>query len=311
MRAVDLFAGWGGFTCGAEQAGARVLWAANHWPLAVAAHSLNHPHAKHVCQDLRQADWTSLPAYELLLAAPACQGHSTASQPQRRRYHDALRATAWAVVDCAEVTRPAAIVVENVPSFLRWELFGVWFEALGRLGYDLTTQVLTASRWGVPQRRERLIVIGVRDGRAPAIADPNVGEPAFAPCVEWDAPGWRTVSRASVGARARIDSARRRLGRRFLVQHVTGHRGVSLAEPIRTITTKDQWIVVDGDRYRPLTLREYARAMGFPDTYRCPDNVTRSDAVKGYGNAICPPMARAAVSALLGTRCGDGRVEAA
>lgn len=35
MRAVDLFAGWGGFTCAAEQAGVSVVWAANHWPLAV------------------------------------------------------------------------------------------------------------------------------------------------------------------------------------------------------------------------------------------------------------------------------------
>lgn len=69
-RAVDLFAGWGGFTEGAERVpGVEVLWAANHWPLAVEAHALNHPGTAHSCQDLQQADWTQLPDYELLLAS--------------------------------------------------------------------------------------------------------------------------------------------------------------------------------------------------------------------------------------------------
>lgn len=117
IRAIDLFAGWGGFTLGAELAGVRVVWAANHWPRAVEVHAANHPGVEHVCQDLRQADWTALPAFDLLLGGPACQGHSEAGQPARARghVHDAERATAWAVVDCAEATSPRAIVVENVP----------------------------------------------------------------------------------------------------------------------------------------------------------------------------------------------------
>ena len=43
MRAIDLFAGAGGFTVGAIEAGAEVVWAANHWAEAVACHALNHP----------------------------------------------------------------------------------------------------------------------------------------------------------------------------------------------------------------------------------------------------------------------------
>src|SRR5688572_7699225 len=69
LKAIDLFAGAGGFTAGAERAGARVLWAANHWPAAVACHASNHPHIEHACQDLRQADFTRLPRFDLLLAS--------------------------------------------------------------------------------------------------------------------------------------------------------------------------------------------------------------------------------------------------
>lgn len=298
MRAVDLFSGWGGFTLGAEQAGASVVWAANHWPLAVEAHATNHPCTEHVCQDLRQADWTTLPAFDLLLASPACQPHSTASQPGRLPRHDAERATAWAVVDCADATEPRAIVVENVPAFRRWRLYPVWREALMQLGYHLDERVVCASQHGVPQRRNRLFIVATRKPMGLALRAP-VAEPAFGPCIEWDAPGWRPLDNASPGARKRIARAQQAHGDTCLTQHVTGHPGVGLHEPIRTITTKDQWAIVDGDRYRPLTVREYARGMGFPDSYSWPGSASRTDAIKGLGNAVAPPVARDVVGAVM------------
>jgi len=78
IKAADLFAGLGGFTEGAEAAGVDVVWAANHWPQAVECHRRNHPRVEHLCQDLQQADWTTVPRHDLLLASPACQGHSKA-----------------------------------------------------------------------------------------------------------------------------------------------------------------------------------------------------------------------------------------
>jgi DNA (cytosine-5)-methyltransferase 1 len=298
MKAVDLFAGAGGFTTGATAAGVSVVWAADHWPFAVETHALNHPETAHECQDLRQADWTRLPAYDLLLASPACQGHSQASQPKRRTYHDAMRATAWAVVDCADVTEPHAIVVENVPDFRRWRLFPEWRAALVRLGYTLTELDVRASHHGVPQRRDRLFIVGTKSGAAPYLPR-AMSEPAFGPCVDWTDGAWRPIERASVGARERIARAQRNHGPRCLVQHVTGHPGVPLDEPIRTVTTKDQWAVVDGGRYRPLTVRETARAMGFPADYRFPDGAGRRDRVLALGNAVPPPVARDVVAATM------------
>ena len=120
--AVDLFAGAGGFTAGAPQAGVRVLWAANHWEAAVQVHADNHPDTEHSCQDLQQADWSRVPAHDILLASPACQGHSRARGTDRP-HHDATRSTAWAVVSCAEFHQPRVIVVENVPEFCRWHQY--------------------------------------------------------------------------------------------------------------------------------------------------------------------------------------------
>lgn len=308
LKAVDLFAGWGGFSLGAEQAGVEVVYAANHWPLAVEAHAANHPRTRHVCQDLRQADWAALPEYELLLAAPACQGHSQAAQPSRaqsgrtRSYHDALRATAWAVVDCAEVTMPRAILVENVPDFLTWgpqrngAMFQHWKGALEILGYHVEVNTLRASHFNVPQRRDRLFVVATRE---PVSLDfLRTPEPAFGPCIDWDEGKWNEIAAmhpSKRGARKRLTTATERFGR-AIVQHVSHHRGLPLTEPLRTVTTKDQWALVDGTGlYRPLTVRENARAMGFPDTYSWPEGAKRKDLIKGLGNAVCPPVARALV----------------
>lgn len=296
-RCVDLFAGFGGFTLGAERAGAKVVWAANHWRTAVDAHRKNHPDVEHVCQDLMQFDYERLPDYDLLLASPACQGHSFMSQPRRGPQHEAMRMTAWAVIQCLESTRPKAVLVENVPRFLKWNLFPVWFDALERLGYHPTIQILMASRCGVPQRRPRAIIAGNLK-RKVVIRELGTPEPPAGPCLEPKSKDWRRLSMARPDARERMLEASKR-HRHCLVQHVTGHKGIPLDEPFRTITTKRQWCEVRGDHYRWITPRECMRAMSFPDSYLLPDDVSTTDAFKLVGNAIPMLMAKAAVSQAL------------
>jgi DNA (cytosine-5)-methyltransferase 1 len=290
MKAVDLFAGAGGFTLGATMAGLDVVWAANHWDFAIAAHSINHPAVEHVCQDLDQYDFTSLPAYDILLASPSCKGHSTASRANRRPYHDGHRNTAWAVIECMEATRPKAIIVENVPEFQRWSKFKHWYACIAD-DYFVQLVELNAVNHGVPQRRTRVFVVATRKGVNLWFPE-AMKEPAIGPHLELDMGEWRHVNEAQPGAALRIERGRKNCGRNFLTQHVTGHPGVPFHEPIRTVTSKDQWAVVVGNQYRSLTVRETARAMGFPDGFLWPDGATRTDCIAGLGNAVPPPMAR-------------------
>jgi DNA (cytosine-5)-methyltransferase 1 len=295
--AADLFAGLGGFTEGAEMGGARVIWAANHWRTAVDVHTTNHPHVEHSCHDLMQTDWRELPDFDLLLASPACQGHSNGSQPRRGSKHVAARATAWAVVDCLEAKRPSKFLVENVPPFLRWELFEPWLATLRALRYHVTVQTLVASHCGVPQRRERVIIAGSLR-REVRIVDLGTREPPFEPCLDASTDGWRPIVCAGDDARGRMAAASKLHGR-CLVQHVTGHKGIPLHEPIRTITTKASWCLVDGSNYRWLTPRELARGMSFPDSYQLPTHLTGVSAYRLIGNAIPPLMAKTAVEQIL------------
>ena len=280
-------------------AGLPVTWAANHWRTAVDFHAANHPEVTHACQDLHQADWTAVPRHDVLLASPACQGHSPA-RGKDRPHHDACRATAWAVVSCAEVHRPARIVVENVPAFRRWALFLVWLEALRRLGYALTEVVADAADAGVPQHRERLFVCGFRGASAaPELALPRRDHVAAGAWLDFaGAEGWSRVRGLCSATRARWRRGRRAHGERFLLAYYGSARGGrSLERPLGTVTTVDRYALVCGDRLRMLSVGEYRQAMGFPAGYVLPDN--RKDATKLLGNAVPPPLAADVIRAVI------------
>lgn len=300
MKAIDLFAGAGGFTEGAEQAGHRVIWAANHWPAAVNTHGTNHPDTEHACQDLQQADWTRVPAHDLLLASPACQGHSPA-RGKERPHHDACRSTAWAVVSALECHRPPLALVENVPAFCRWALFPAWCSALHALGYAVAPHVVDCADLGVPQNRERVFIAITRSKHPVELRLPRLEHVPASSFVDFDAGKWLPVDRPgrAENTLARIRRGREQHGTRFLAPYFgsgSGLTGRSLNRPIGTITTRDRWSVIDGARMRMLTIDEARRAMTFPDIYRLPER--QRDAMMMLGNAVPPLAAKRVIQAL-------------
>lgn len=298
LRVVDLFSGAGGWSEGARAAGASVLACVNHWPAAIACHSANHPSTDHLLEDATRLDPMRLPPHDVLLASPACQGHSRARGAERP-HHDAQRATAWCVVSVAEAHRPRLLAVENVPEMATWTLFGAWRSALEALGYALTVQVLDAADFGVPQNRRRLVVLGSLK-RAPAATRPVTSRHApAAGLIDWTLPMRRIDIGRPLAARTlqRIEAGRAAHGRRFLLSYYGATRGGrSLDRPLGTVTTKERWALVDGDRLRMLSVDEYRAAMGFPAHYRLPGS--KAEQVKLLGNAVCPPMAAAVVRQL-------------
>lgn len=304
MKVVDYFAGVGGFTEAAQRAGAEVVCAVNHWPLAVEAHRANHPSVDARCEDLTRFDPRALPPFDALVASPACQGHSrargVARGGARDQRWDPSRATAWSVIDTAETCRPRAIVVENVGDFLRWDLFDLWRASLARLGYDVRHEVLNASAWGVPQERARVFVWAVRGRAAPPVAVPRRALVPVSDVLDFDAGAWSLVSERVARTRARVARGRASFGQRFVMPYNTsgsGLTGRSLARPIGTITAADRWALVDGDRMRMLLVSELRACMGFPARYQLP--AARAHATAMLGNAVVPAVAEAVVRAVM------------
>lgn len=300
MIAIDLFAGAGGFSTGARMAGATVAWAANHWPTAVEWHAANHGGTVHACQDLQQADFRDAPAHDLLLASPACQGHSRARGTDKP-HHDAQRATAWAVVTCAEVHRPPVAVVENVPEFAAWTLYPAWCAAMSALGYALAPMVLDAADHGVPQHRRRLFVVATRSKHPVELQLPRREHAPASSSICLLSGKWSPIDKPSRSARtlARIQAGRRAYGERFLAPYYgsgSGETGRCLARPIGTLTTRARWAVIDGGRMRMVMASEGRALMGLPSDYLLPAN--EATAWHLLGNAVCPPVAADIINAL-------------
>jgi len=184
--AVDLFAGAGGMTLGFEQAGFDVVCAVETDPAHAAAHRFNFPLCEVVQADARTLTGARLldavssgmrghgrasdAKIDVVFGGPPCQGFSVGGlldpeDPRNRLVEE------YARLVCA--LRPRAWVLENVPAMATRSLPGggsqlvvEWLaERMGQAGYDVAASgVLNANRFGVPQDRRRLIVVGTRDG---------------------------------------------------------------------------------------------------------------------------------------------------
>lgn len=192
---VDLFAGAGGLGMGLELAGHVPLISTDldrHACKTLAAHA--GPSHLVIPADLADpADFNQLvettrdasPQLDLVVGGPPCQGFSTAGPC---RIDDPRNRLLLAFIRFIEATRPARVMMENVPA-LRWR-GGAFLqevtERLVALGYKTSTAILHAEAYGVPQLRRRLIVQGTLDGR---ISWPGPAHPILDPSFRRDQPG--------------------------------------------------------------------------------------------------------------------------
>jgi DNA (cytosine-5)-methyltransferase 1 len=166
LTAVDLFAGAGGATTGLQQAGITVVAAIENDAQAAASYRANHPAVTLIEADIRTVDPLILRkqlglrqgSLDLLKACPPCQGFSSLAKGEIDEGRNDL------VLDIARFVaefRPRAILLENVPGLRRDRRLADLLELLRKDGYKFCQQVIDATSLGVPQRRKRLIVLGL------------------------------------------------------------------------------------------------------------------------------------------------------
>jgi len=188
--AIDIFAGAGGLSLGLHQAGFDVLVGADSDAWATETHAANLPGLTwtgdladpgHFLQSLEV--W-GIKTVDLVAGGVPCQPFSRAGRPRianlvqrgERGAHDA-RAELWeSFIAVVETLRPRAVLVENVPDLPRWNdgavLMG-FYESLRELGYNVEARILDGFRYGVPQHRQRLILLGLAEGRQPIWPEPQ------------------------------------------------------------------------------------------------------------------------------------------
>lgn len=171
VSAVDLFAGGGGLSLGAEMAGATVVFANDISAEAAETYRLNHPgtvfHEGPVedlgAEDILRATGLRRGEVDILLGGPPCQGFSIYAPNRDPR--DKRNSLVLEYLRIVEGLYPKYLLMENVPGLLslgRGEALHKVYEKLKDSGYKITHRVLLASRYGVPQDRWRLFILGWR-----------------------------------------------------------------------------------------------------------------------------------------------------
>jgi DNA (cytosine-5)-methyltransferase 1 len=277
---VDNFAGGGGASTGIEAAlGRPVDIAINHDPAAIAMHTVNHPHTRHLCESV----WDVDPRHAcggrpvgLAWFSPDCKHFSKAKGG--RPVEKSIRGLAWVAVRWAKTVRPRVIILENVEEFQTWgplvddrpcpdrkgETFRNWKNALQRLGYQIEHRELRACDYGAPTTRKRLFVIARCDGAPILWPEPTHGPKGSglkryrtaADIIDWSLPCPSIFERKKPLAENTLRRIARGLQRfviespdPFIVSYYgtkspREFRGQSLKEPLRTQTTENRFGLV-------------------------------------------------------------------
>lgn len=160
---VSLYAGAGGLDCGFVEAGFRPLWANDFDADAVDTYRENlGAHAVHGdIAELRAQLLGMQP--DLVIGGPPCQGFSVAGH---LRPDDPRSQHVWTFLDVVEELQPRAFVMENVKNLAvnpRWSGLMGELRGAAESSYKVEVWVLNASHYGVPQARERMFMVGIRD----------------------------------------------------------------------------------------------------------------------------------------------------
>lgn len=253
----DLFCGAGGSSSGAYRAieamGEEMdLVAINHWDVAIATHSANHPRARHSCVNLdaaRPEELVPEGRLDLLMASPECVHFSRARGG--KPVSDQRRMSAWHVNRWAAALDIRCILVENVSEFTQWGplradntpdpvkrgmYFQAWVQSLWSMGYDVSWRLLNAANYGDATTRTRLFLQARKDGVAirwpEATHTPTGSDDLFAgtrrwraarEVIDWQHPGASLLGRKrplSLKTRLRIARGLQRFGGSLAARYI-------------------------------------------------------------------------------------------
>jgi DNA (cytosine-5)-methyltransferase 1 len=173
MPILDLFCGTGGFSHGFEQTNEfQVSCGIDLLGDRVQTFSANHPSAKAVCADLRTLSTSDLlsdcPVPEVVIGGPPCQGFSSIRPFRTLTEMDARNHLFENFALVVREARPRWFVMENVVGMLtnqNGRVMDAVLQVFRELDYKTSWRILNAANYGLPQRRERLIVVGSREGK--------------------------------------------------------------------------------------------------------------------------------------------------
>lgn len=310
---IELFAGAGGLALGLEQAGLEGIAFVELDHAACDTLRANRPDWNVMEGDIKEIDFTPYKnKVDIVSGGAPCQAFSYAGK--KLGFGDTRGTLFHEFARCISEVNPKMFMFENVRGLVSHDhgrTLATIKNTLENLGYTIQQQILNACYYGVGQKRERLVLIGIRNDLtdkihftypspdetwttlADALKDcpPSEGESYSKNKYEvmklvppggcWvDLP--EDIAKAYMKKSYYSGGGRRGMARR-----------ISWGEPCLTLTTspsQKQTERCHPDETRPFTIREYARIQSFPDSWKF--SGTMSDQYKQIGNAVPVELAR-------------------
>jgi len=297
MKVVSLFSGAGGLDLGFIQAGHDIIWANDNFKDAVKTYRKNI--GSHIiCDDISNIKSDAIPDHDILIGGFPCQGFSVANakrgenDERNKLYLELLRV----LVD----KQPKFFLAENVKgilSLMQGRIFEMIIDDFRKAGYRVKHKVLNAANFGVPQKRERVIILGVRndidfDLQYPLPTHGNESN------LFDNKKNWVSIGEA-------LKSIPEPEDEHNLVNHTyskfklkfngyLGNRAIDPTKPAPTVTARGDekgGVVVlhHPNNHRRMSVRELALTQSFPVDFFFEG--TNSSAYRQIGNAVPPLLA--------------------
>lgn len=310
-RFIDLFCGVGGIRMGMEsQPGFECVFSSDINVECQRTYEANFGEIPF--GDITQIDERDVPDHEILCAGFPCQPFSICGL--QNGFEDTRGTLFFDICRIVQEKHPQVIFLENVKHLVHHDhgrTLAVILKSLEDLGYECSWKVLNATDFGVPQNRERIIIIASTLGKFDFSRIQTVNKVNLVDCLdtkgffEYLDPSDYTLLDNPVrqpGSGLIFAGYRNRKIRKAGVRPGTEHLSRVHKQPNRIYSvlgthptlpsqeTSGRYFVLlqDGHTVRKLTINECWRIMGFPETFIKPSSI--GEQYKQLGNSVCVPM---------------------
>lgn len=311
VTAIELFAGAGGLALGLEKAGIQTLAYVEYDKFCCETLKMNRPKWNVLCSDIRHVDFSGFKGrIDIVTGGFPCQAFSYAG---KKLGFDDTRGTLFhEFARCVKEVSPSVFMAENVRGLISHDngrTLETILDVLRSMGYDVQQQVLNAAYHGVGQKRERIVIVGLKKGMGLTFMYPKPNErmttlrEALKNCPASEGQLYSEKKRAVldlvppggswINLPENIQATY--MGKSYFSGG--GKRGmarrIAWNEPCLTLTcspSQKQTERCHPDETRPFTIREYARIQSFPDDWLFAGGI--GEKYKQIGNAVPVEMAR-------------------
>ncbi len=245
-------------------------------------------------RDIREVKSAELPEFDILTGGFPCQSFSIVAQnPKRLGIKDERGMLFFEMCRILRDRQPKCFIAENVKGIMtanKREAFPLILKEFEDSGYDVKYTVLNAATYGVPQKRERVIIVGFRkdlnvDFQFPNVVIENESDyVALKKCIDKKVPEKYYFSEKAVAGMMKNRESMNK-GRAQDVSKPCNTVGAHLAKV--SLNSTDPVLYVNG-RYRRFTPREVARIQSFPENFAL--SGSESSQYRALGNAVPPVL---------------------